>query len=70
MSIEPGTIHPIPLVTIRKLATALYWIGIPAQRGKTETCAKAKSRLALIEAAVEEALEPEWTQTPAPATPG
>ena len=55
--IAPAYVHPIPIVTIQKLATALYWIGRTAIRGQTDTCDKAKARLALIEQAAREVLE-------------
>jgi hypothetical protein len=55
--IRPETIHPVPIVTIEKLATELYWIGRAAIRGQTESCEKAKATLALIEQGAESALE-------------
>jgi len=54
--ILPATIHDVPRRTVEKLATALYWIGRTAIRGQTESCEKARARLALIEQAAEEAL--------------
>jgi hypothetical protein len=48
--ILPETIHPVPMVTIQKLADALYWIGRTAIRGKSETDPeKIKATFAMIE---------------------
>jgi hypothetical protein len=55
--IRPATIHPVPIVTIEKLATTIYWIGRTAIRARTEPCDRAMARLALIEQAAEAALE-------------
>jgi hypothetical protein len=64
MPILPEYIHPVPLVTVEKLADALYWIGRSAIRGQTEGPERMKATLALIVQAVRGALEdPRWVTT-------
>jgi hypothetical protein len=51
------TAHEIPVVTIEKLADAIYWIGRTAVQGQAETePAKLRANLALIEQQAEAAL--------------
>ena len=68
--IRPAKIHTAPIVTIEKLATALYWIGRAAIRGQTLPPDQMKATLYLTEQAAEDALSnPDWIEREPPTAP-
>ena len=62
MPIRPATIHGAPIVTIEKLATAIYSMGRAAVRERAASPERLRATLGLIAQMAEAALESEaWT---------